>query len=225
LKTCVLPLLFAALASPLVCQQTPVPVDQEPLHHVVLKNDRIMVIHVTLPPGDTTLYHTHSHDRFAIGLSDSTIAQQEWNQPEGKPSPSTPGRVTTLQEDKPYTHRVHNVGSTPFDVLDVEILARPLNSTTNSSANKAAASNPAGPVAAENASARVYKYVLAPGASSAMHTHEHPYLIVAATAMQLKMTAPDGKSLDHEINPGEFHWVDTLITHTLTNTGQSEGNS
>ena len=172
-----------------------------------------MVIHVTLPPGDTTLYHTHSHDRFAIGLSDSTIAQQEWNQPEGKPSPSTPGRITTLQADKPYTHRVHNVGTTPFDVLDVEILARPATPTANA----------AGPIAAENPSARVYKHVLAPGASSTMHTHERPYLIVAATAMQLKMTAPDGKSFADEIKPGEFHWVDSTVTHTLTNEGPTEG--
>ena len=172
-----------------------------------------MVIHVTLPPGDTTLYHTHSHDRFAIGLSDSTIAQQEWNQREGKPSPSTPGRITTLQEDKPYTHRVHNVGTTPFDVLDVEILERPAAPTTK----------PIAEVAAENPSARAYKYVLAPGASSAMHIHERPYLIVAATAMQLKMTSPDGKSLAHEIKPGEFHWVDSKVTHTLTNESAAEG--
>lgn len=172
-----------------------------------------MVIHLTLPPGETTLYHTHSHDRIAIGLSDSTIAQQEWNQPEDKASPSTPGRITARQEDKPYTHRVHNLGTTPFEVLDVEILARPSTPTATA----------AGPIAAENPSARVYKHVLAPGASSTMHTHERPYLIVAATAMQLKMTAPDGKSLDHEISAGEFHWVDTLVTHTLTNTGQSEG--
>lgn len=213
MKTHILPLLFVALAGPLMCQPSPVPVEQEPLHHVVLKNDRIMVIHLTLPPGETTLYHTHSHDRIAIGLSESSTAQQEWNRDEDKPSPSTPGRITARQEDKPYTHRVHNLGATPFDVLDVEILQRPATPTTK----------PIAEVAAENPSARVYKYVLAPGASSAMHTHERPYLIVAATAMQLKMTAPDGKSMAHSIGPGEFHWVESTVSHSLTNEGTSEG--
>ena len=179
----------------------------------MLKNDAVMVIHLTLQPGETTLYHTHSHDRIAIGLSDSTIAQQEWDEAEEAASPSTPGRVSARQEDKPYTHRVHNVGTTPFEVVDVEILARPTNPTSNA----------AGPIAAENPSARIYKHVLAPGASSAMHTHERPYLVVAATAMQLKMTAPDGKSSVHEIKAGEFHWVDGKVTHTLTNEGPAEG--
>jgi mannose-6-phosphate isomerase-like protein (cupin superfamily) len=144
---------------------------------------------------------------------ESSTAQQEWNRDEDKPSPSTPGRITARQEDKPYTHRVHNLGATPFDVLDVEILQRPAAPTTK----------PIAEVAAENPSARVYKYVLAPGASSAMHTHERPYLIVAATAMQLKMTAPDGKSMAHSIGPGEFHWVESTVSHTLTNEGTSEG--
>jgi quercetin dioxygenase-like cupin family protein len=188
-------------------------VEEEPYHHVVLRNDSVIVLHVTVPPGDSTLYHTHSHDRIAVGLSESTIAQQELNQPEEKPTPSNPGRVSARQEDKPYTHRVHNIGTTPFDVLDIELLQRP----------KQPSENAARPVAAENPSARVYKYVLAPGASSAMHTHERPYLIVAATTMQLKMTAPDGKFLAHEIKPGEFHWVDSKVTHTLTNEGPAEG--
>jgi quercetin dioxygenase-like cupin family protein len=205
--------ILAALACLLNAQQVPVPVEEEPYHHVVLRNDSVIVLHVTVPPGKSTLYHTHSHDRVAVGLSDSTIAQQELNQPEEQPTSSKPGRVSARQEDKPYTHRVHNVGTTPFEVVDVELRQRPQQPS----------GDPAEPVVAENPSARVYKYVLAPGASSAMHTHERAYLVVAATAIQLKMTAPDGKSLAHEIKPGEFHWVDSKVTHTLTNEGPSEG--
>ncbi len=213
LRTLLLSALSATLTCPVMCQQGPVPVEQEPRHHLVFKNDAVMVMHVTVQPGDSTLYHTHSHDRIAIGLSDSTIAQQEWDKREETPTRSTPGRVSARQENKPYNHRVHNVGTTPFVVLDVEILTRPANPTSNA----------AGPIAAENPSARIYKHVLAAGASSAMHTHERPYLIVAATAMQLKMTAADGKSSAHEIKAGEFHWVDGKVTHSLTNEGPAEG--
>src|SRR5260370_42485448 len=59
-------------------------------------------------------------------------------------------------------------------------------------------------VAAENPSARVYNWVLAPGATSAMHTHVRPYLIIAAKGFTLKMTAPDDQSVTHEIKLGDF---------------------
>lgn len=63
----------------------------------------------------------------------------------------------------------------------------------------------------------------APGDTSVMHTHEPPYLLVAATSMHLKMTAPDGKSFADEVRPGDFHLIDSKVTHTLTNEGTAEG--
>ena len=63
----------------------------------------------------------------------------------------------------------------------------------------------------------------APGASSAQHTHERPYLVIAATRTQLKMTGPDGKTSTHEVKAGDFHWVDSKVTHTLANDGATEG--
>jgi quercetin dioxygenase-like cupin family protein len=97
--------------------------------------------------------------------------------------------------------------------LDVELLVRPQSPSPVTAAT----------VAAENPSARIYNWVLAPGATSAMHTHVRPYLVVAASAFTLKMTAPDGQSITHEIKRGDFHWVDTKVTHTLANAGSSEG--
>jgi len=192
----------------------PVPVENEPLHHVVLKNEWVVVIHLTLPPGERTLFHTHTHDRVAIPLSSTSITQQVLNGKEGPPSASDPGAFSALTlASNSYTHRVHNVGSVPYDVLDVEILERP----RTPSALAAAA------VAAENPSARIYNWVLAPSAASAMHTHIRPYLIVALTGFTLKMTAPDGQSLTHVLKRGDFHWVDTKITHTLGNAGSAEG--
>lgn len=192
----------------------PVPVENEPLHHVVLKNESVVVIHLTLPPGERTLYHTHSHDRVAIPLSSTSITQQVLNEKEGPSSRSEPGSFSALTlAGSSYTHRVHNVGANPYDVLDVELLVRPqLPSPVTATT-----------VAAENPSARIYNWVLAPGATSAMHAHARPYLIVAVTGFTLKMTAPDGQSITHEIKRGDFHWVDTKVTHTLANTGSAEG--
>jgi quercetin dioxygenase-like cupin family protein len=192
----------------------PVPVENEPFHHVVLKNESVVVIHLTLPPGERTLYHIHSHDRIAVPLSSTSITQQVLNEKEGPPSPSEPGTFSALTlPGSSYTHRVHNVGANPYDVLDIELLNRPQSPSASIAAT----------VAAENPSARIYNWVLAPGAASAMHAHSRPYLIVAVTGFTLKMTAPDGQALTHEIKRGDFHWVDTKVTHTLSNAGSAAG--
>lgn len=192
----------------------PVPVEQEPLHHVVLRNDSIIVMHVVIPPGDRSLFHIHSHDRVAIELTTSPITQQNLNEPEGPVTPTQPGELSIrTQAVAPLIHRVHNTGTAPFEVLDVELLQRPQNPS----------SAVATAVAAENPSARVYKWILAPGATTPMHTHERPYLIVSVTTLQLKMTGPDGKSLSDELKPGDFHWVDTKVTHSLSNEGPATG--
>src|SRR5437899_11264691 len=89
---------------------TPVLVENEPLHHVVLKNESVVVIHLTLPPGERTLYHTHTHDRVAIPLSNTSITQQVWNEKEGPPSRSEPGSFSALTHaGRSYTPRVHIV--------------------------------------------------------------------------------------------------------------------
>jgi quercetin dioxygenase-like cupin family protein len=192
----------------------PVPVENEPLHHVVQKNESVVVIHLTLPPGERTLYHIHSHDRVAVPLSSTSITQQVLNEKESSPSASEPGTFSAITlAGSSYTHRVHNVGSLPYDVLDVEILERPRTPSLLAAAA----------VAAENPSARIYNWVLAPSAMSAMHTHVRPYLIVAPAGFTLKVTAPDGQSLIQVLKRGDFHWVDAKVTHTLANAGSAEG--
>ncbi len=205
---------FAAQEASAPVPAKPVPVENEPLHLVVLKNESVVVIHLTLPRGERTLYHIHSHDRVAVPLSSTSITQQVLNEKEGPPSPSEPGTFSAITlPGASYTHRVHNVGTNPYDVLDVELLVRPQSPSPVTAAR----------VAAENPSARIYNWVLAPGSASAMHTHACPYLILAVSGFTLKMTAPDGQSATHEIKRGDFHWVDTKVTHTLSNAGKAEG--
>ena len=200
----------AAIASG---QQTPVTPDQEPHHHVLFKNEFVIVIRATLQPGEITLYHTHSHDSAGFDFTASTTTEQLFGKAEGPPETSHPGEVSADSLNEPITHRVHNVGGGPMDVFHVELLQRP----THPSAPAAAL------VAGENASARIYNWMLSPGSSSLMHTHERPYLMVARTDMRLKMTAPDGRSQFEDVKPGDFHWSDTKITHSLANDGVAQG--
>ena len=185
----------------------PVLAENEPHHQVMLKNDSVMVLRVKLQPGESTAFHTHLHDRVTVDFSDATIVRQKEGGPESAPEITKPGDVAAITSNGPYTHLVHNIGKSEFEALDVELLRHP------TAPSGAAAAK----VEAENPSARVYEWTLAPGATSPMHTHEHPYLIIAATPLTLKMTDPEGKSSAHEVKSGDFHWVDAKVTHSLTN--------
>jgi quercetin dioxygenase-like cupin family protein len=207
-----LPLLLLAATAP--SADTPVPVDQDPEHRIVLQNEYVQVFRVTLPPGKSTGMHVHAHDDAAVRLGDATI---RIDLPGGAPSTTEEARVggvsARTNEPRPCTHRVNNVGKTTFDVVDVQILRRP----------DGPASPAILPPAAENAQLRVYRHELAPGATAPMHTHTRPYVIVAATPMQLRMASPDGRVMVHPIGAGDTHWVNTPVTHTLGNDGTEKG--
>ncbi|MGO9403638.1 MAG: hypothetical protein ACLPVW_09220 [Terriglobales bacterium] len=201
------------LSTLVAAQPSPVAVQDEPHHHLVLKNDSVMVVRVTLLPGESTLFHTHLYDRVTVDLTDATITRQKLGDPKIVTEATKPGDVVALESNGPFTHLVHNAGNASFEALDVELLHRPAK----------AAGPAAGKVEAENSSARVYKWTLAPGATSAMHRHERPYLIIAATPLMLKMTDPEGKSFTHEVKTGDIHWVDAKVAHSLTNEGTTAG--
>ena len=206
--------LLLVLLSVGTAQEEPVPVEQEPHHKIVLKNGFVEVMRVRLTPGERTLYHTHRYDRAAVELSTSPITQQKVGEREDPPRSTQPGDLSlTAQSGGGYSHRVHNVGAGVFEVLDVEFLRRPEKPLEFAAA----------PVAAENPSARAYRWNLHPGAKTPEHAHRRPYLIVSATSMQLKMVSPDGQSRTEDVKAGDFHWVDAEVTHVLANEGPADG--
>src|SRR5258708_13313996 len=126
-------LLFVAIlggAGILAAQQAsapaPVPVESEPLHKVVFKNDVVTVMHLILPPGERTQYHTHTHDRIAVTLSATSTTNQKWNEAEGSAASTKAGDIGALTlAEASYTHRVHNVASVSFHFLDIQPPFRP----------------------------------------------------------------------------------------------------
>ena len=204
----------ATTAGAEVEQPPAVPVEQEPLHKLVLKNDYVIALHVTIAPGQSTRLHTHSHDGAAIRLTEATVGSDVPGRGPTAPQAVRPGDVSVAAYAKrPLTHRVSNVGRTTFEVIDLEFLERPDGPATA----------PLAPPAAENDTARAYRWPLGPGESTPPHTHERPYVIVAATPMNLRMTAPDGAAMEHPVEAGDVHWVDGKVTHVLTNRGAEPG--
>ncbi len=103
-----------------------VPIEQEPRHRLVLQEGAVRVFDVRIPPGDTTLYHTHDsailYVPVSISPTDSQILGGDW----GGVNPTDPSRFRMDATDeitryaaRPVTHRVRNVGTRLFRLIAV----------------------------------------------------------------------------------------------------------
>ncbi|MBL8986460.1 MAG: hypothetical protein JNJ80_09320 [Gemmatimonadetes bacterium] len=206
----VLAVLAGALAGPVLAQTEPVPVEREPSHRTVLENRYLQAFRVQLAPGQVSLMHRHSRDDAAVRLNAATTRNEDLGQPPGPEQAVVVGTVSARNNEKtPAIHRVHNVGTTQFDVLDVQALERP----------EGAEAPALGPVAAENPRMRVYRYDLEAGAGTAEHVHTRPFLLVAVTPLTLTVA---GASRE-QFKPGDMRWMERPVTHVLTNGGGARG--
>jgi beta-alanine degradation protein BauB len=101
----------------------PVPVEQEPHHKIVYQNQYVRMLDVQVNPGESTLFHTHSHDNVAVRLSDATMQNQNYGKEWEPPVATARGAVSFAEGTaKPYTHRIKNTGTTLFHVIDIELM-------------------------------------------------------------------------------------------------------
>jgi hypothetical protein len=130
-----------------------------------------------------------------FGLATPLLSRRALDNHSAPPESVYPGLVSARDNQaKPHTHRVYNIGKTLFDVMDVQVLSRPTGPATEAIAKPAA----------ENAKVRLYRYELAAGESSPQDTHKRPYLMVAATDVNLRITSSAGGSMEHSLKP-VFH--------------------
>lgn len=84
----------------------------------VLENDRVRVYRITLAPGESIPTHTHPLPGLAISLTNAEI--------EVTSSGQKPDRLSLKSADVRWragavTHSIKNVGSTPFEAVDIEL--------------------------------------------------------------------------------------------------------
>jgi quercetin dioxygenase-like cupin family protein len=102
----------------------PVPVHQEPLHRLLLDSIRFKVMDVHIPAGDTTRFHTHDapapYVAIHVSPTDAQVLGGSWQgvlpgaDPRWKPGDVD---IDSAYAVRPVTHRVTNVGSTPFRLI------------------------------------------------------------------------------------------------------------
>jgi quercetin dioxygenase-like cupin family protein len=209
------PLLLLALLLP-ASGQAPVPVENEPRHRLKFGNRHVRVFDVLIPPGDTSLFHTHVHDGVGIKLTDAHIRDEPTG---GSPDDITVmrGEVSFALRPSPLTHRVSNIGETPFRNIFIEIL--PPAGAPHGAAPQALVAGQT--LVLENERVRISRLVLAPGQSAELHTHALRRLAVAVTEGRLAVEVPGEKAWTVEFKSGDFRWYEAGTTHALKNVGST----
>ena len=193
--------------------QSPVPVAKEPRHHLKFENQYVRVFDVTVPPGDTTLFHIHSNDYVFVSIGDATLKAEVLG---GQPGDLIMKDGETRFTKGPITHRVSNAASTPFRNITIEILRSP----GPSGASKPDTS-PGLSTVLDNDRVHIERLVLEPGQSTSLHTHNLAALSVFLTKATLRVEAPGQKPQTIDYKPGDFRWRSAPTTHTLKNIGST----
>jgi beta-alanine degradation protein BauB len=111
-----------SLDSPPAALKEPVPVQMEPHHHIVFRNQYVRVLNVLFPVGETSLFHTHSNDNVGIPISGDKTQSQPFGGEWSEVQDVKPGAAGFRKaHGQPYTHRVRSAGKLPFHVIDVEV--------------------------------------------------------------------------------------------------------
>jgi hypothetical protein len=217
---------LAATVTPAVAQtpaasDKPVPVFEEPRHHLVVDTAPLRIVDIQIPPGDTTLFHAHSSPMLYVPIASSRTRNQnlgeEWTGGGAAPAPAPaaparPGRVSAPANyiDKGQTHRVNNIGTSLFRLIGIG------NMTPGDTAPpQATATTPE----LENRWYRAERLVIAPGASAPVPAAAGTVVVVMQTSGS---AALDGK-IWHPLNgPGDFARVDGTTPYVVHNRGASE---
>jgi quercetin dioxygenase-like cupin family protein len=193
--------------------QSPVPVANEPRHHLKFENDYVRVFDVVVPAGDATLFHIHANDYAFVSIGDATLKAEVLG---GQPGDLilTDGEARFTKG--PITHRVTNVAAAPFRNITIEIIKSPgpvAASTPDTS--------PGHSIVLENDRVRIERLILEPGQSTNLHTHNLSALSVFLTTSMVRVQSPGAKAATIEYKPGDFRWRGAPVTHSIKNIGST----
>jgi len=194
--------------------QSPVPVLNEPRHHLKFENEYVRVFDVVVPPGDTTLFHIHSNDYAYVGIGAATLKAEVFGSGTSQDLILKDGEARFTKG--PITHRVTNIASSPFRNITIEILKSP-----GAVGESTPDTSPGHSVVLENERIRIERLILEPGQYTNIHTHNLSALSVFLTNSRVQVTTPAGKPETINYKPGDFRWRAAPVTHSIKNIGST----
>ena len=189
----------------------PIPIEQEPRHRLKFENEHVRFFDVELEPGYVSRYHWHRSDGVFVNISSApTVAQDLGKEPVQRGERAIGETYFIDYGTRPKAHRVSNPGSTPYRVIDTEILAgcKPANPV---------AEGPNQTLLIDNARVLVTRIILHPGESTDLYAPCG--MLVAVSAGSISLESPAGLER-MDLLPAGFKWRQQAETMKLVNTGK-----
>ena len=193
-----------------------VPTAKAPFHLPVFQNDYVTVLNVYIPPGRDTGYHAHTLDMLTVIVEDSDMTGQNPGSPPNPVAHAPRGRLNfSAYSKQPQTHKVVNVGNTPFHIVALEFVSPQLGRSTPSSR----ADVPGYALIMDNERRRAWRLALEPGQSVAAITQQAPGIRVIVDGGELIEIVPGQPERAMAPKLGEFYWQESGVTRAIRNTG------
>lgn len=193
-----------------------VPIHEEPNHRHVLHSNSLRVFDAYFLSQQVSLYHTHEKDSVMICLEGGEVTNELPGQDVVPRPPIPTGKIYyRLYATSPFVHRIRNLSTTPFRILDIEILKEQ---------GAAIELNPLSPpfqVALENDRVRVSKLYLAPRQSTGEILFTTPRLLVMTEKGRI-VIASVASSETIDVDQGYLHMQETSGAETISNQGDDE---
>lgn len=169
-------LMATLFVAPVLLAQSPVPVYREPRHRMVWEEGAVRVLDIQIAPGDTTLFHIHDtpmlYVRVAVSPVDVQVLGADWVHDGSRFYPGAVNSDTSYAL-RPVTHRVTNVGTTPFRLIGI------MNAGPGLAADlRTSSSDLPGPLEQNSSWFQASRMALAPAADIPWRTTSTPLVIV-----------------------------------------------
>ncbi|MEP7230118.1 MAG: hypothetical protein ABI691_07690 [Ginsengibacter sp.] len=190
-----------------------VAVSKEPRHHPVFENDKVRILNVLVPAGDTTQYHVHSTPSVFIMFTKTLTGSQRVNEPP-QYSTSVPGTLWYEDLSEPHIkiHRVWNLDTSVFHVMDIELLSKEASFIINLQPIAHAHLQIDTPWAA------VYKVHISNNENLSIRDIPSDFVLVAINEAEIK-AVENNKETTSFIKPGQYYWINANDKFSLVNLG------
>ena len=151
--------------------------EREPHHHLVFENSAFRIFEPRIELGDVTLDHEHVLDYVTVCVSGAPTRSQPPGGVWGVTgAPCTVGAASVSEHvGRPMSHRVQNVGSSPFQLLLVE------NRQVSGWSATPALSAPLTTTIRESRAFRIYQTSLGASKDATRHVHTRPTVVVSVS--------------------------------------------
>ena len=234
--TLVLLAAFCAVACWAQSTEAPVPLTQEPSHHLALENEYTSVLQVEAAAHASTRLHEHDRDYVFVSIGAAEITSAVQGQ---SPAEMSLADGDTRFVKGAFAHVVINRGAAPFRNVTVEIKKKSTKEICGFAGNPCPASmavtggtisiGPAGMASAdvkftketvlETDAVRASRLRLEPGGETPEHEDELPRLLVAVSDLDLTNTPRGEQAMPVKNKAGDIVWLPPEGPHTVSNNG------